>query len=635
MKNYKILALVFLFALSFVESDAREYSVQHPLIVVGKFDSYPYEYIDENGKPQGFNVELISALLDKMDIPYEVRLMSWSQALYDIKTGKADIACAQYNKNRAERYNFGKSKITYIYKSIAYRKGSKPLRVLSDLKNEKIVLIKNNVSVDILNELGYNGNVIIADNISVALKWLSHDKCKYVMWNQMPLQHAIKKYGYTNISICEVDLPPDECRFISPDRILLAKVDRTFAYMRKYGKLDEIYHKWLHTQMGSVWSYIPYYIYYSFATLVIIIVTLQLFMFSLHRKERKASVKLKEKMRRISLAMREGNLFVWRYDIVKGRFYSVEGQDLPDEGITYEENARRLHPDDFKKFDNIIKQLVSGEIKEASDFFRIKGSIEGEWRYIEKILVSECSPEGKVTAVICTHKDVTEEHNDLIQLNDNAKKLKDAFDEINKYSMEMNYVLQTAKMKFWSLDIKNRTLAISQDINKVDYTESPETYISRIAEEQKDNVKRTIDRMYKGRLGTFSVECTYKKYEDMEPVHELVLGMPVKDDAGNVLSYFGVLRDDTELAKTRIEFENEKLVAQEADRLKSAFVANMSYDIRTPLNSIIGFSDLMLLSDNVEDRKKFSKIINTNISELLTLINRIIEQSKKEVKVVN
>lgn len=76
--------------------------------------------------------------------------------------------------------------------------------------------------------------------------------------------------------------------------------------------------------------------------------------------------------------------------------------------------------------------------------------------------------------------------------------------------------------------------------------------------------------------------------------------------------------------------ELEKLKAQEADKLKSAFLANMSHEIRTPLNAIIGFSSLLLDSEDLEERKTFSEIISKNNDLLLRLITDILDFSKIE-----
>ena len=68
--------------------------------------------------------------------------------------------------------------------------------------------------------------------------------------------------------------------------------------------------------------------------------------------------------------------------------------------------------------------------------------------------------------------------------------------------------------------------------------------------------------------------------------------------------------------------------AEESDRLKSAFLANMSHEVRTPMNAIIGFSNLAKDEEiETEERNEFLDIIEKNCNSLLVLINDILDLS--------
>ena len=99
---------------------------------------------------------------------------------------------------------------------------------------------------------------------------------------------------------------------------------------------------------------------------------------------------------------------------------------------------------------------------------------------------------------------------------------------------------------------------------------------------------------------------------------------------GRVPLIIGISWDITNVQNIEQELIQARIKAEQSDRLKSAFLANMSHEIRTPLNAIVGFSRLMTTTDNREDEKLYSEIINQNSDVLLQLFNDILDLSKIE-----
>jgi len=86
------------------------------------------------------------------------------------------------------------------------------------------------------------------------------------------------------------------------------------------------------------------------------------------------------------------------------------------------------------------------------------------------------------------------------------------------------------------------------------------------------------------------------------------------------------------LARLYREVEQASIQAEEANRLKSDFLANTSHELRTPLNGIIGFLKLLLegMADNPEEQREFIEEAYKSSIHLLNLINDILDIAKIE-----
>jgi PAS domain S-box-containing protein len=136
---------------------------------------------------------------------------------------------------------------------------------------------------------------------------------------------------------------------------------------------------------------------------------------------------------------------------------------------------------------------------------------------------------------------------------------------------------------------------------------------------------------------TWKGEFLNKRKNGNEFVEEASI-FPVRDPvSGNITGYGAVKTDITrrrqleqELKRSYKEVLLLKQQAESANRMKSFFLANMSHDIRTPLNGILGFADLLLKQDLEEKTREYVKKIISSGQTLMALLSDILDFSKIE-----
>ena len=69
----------------------RTYTNEHPLIYEDCWDMYPYSFLNEQGKPDGYNIEVIKMIFEKLKIPYTIVLKPATQNQADLNHDNADL----------------------------------------------------------------------------------------------------------------------------------------------------------------------------------------------------------------------------------------------------------------------------------------------------------------------------------------------------------------------------------------------------------------------------------------------------------------------------------------------------------------------------------------------------------------
>ena len=138
-----------------------------------------------------------------------------------------------------------------------------------------------------------------------------------------------------------------------------------------------------------------------------------------------------------------------------------------------------------------------------------------------------------------------------------------------------------------------------------------------------------FEKVKQGEATSIRKELRVRSGDGWKWIRVNVMRNPQSNDP-NKLEMICVNYDITELKET----EQQREKAEELDRLKSAFLANMSHEIRTPLNAIVGFSTLLVDTDDRDEQQQFVGIIQKNNELLLQLISDILDLAKIEANTI-
>ena len=147
------------------------------------------------------------------------------------------------------------------------------------------------------------------------------------------------------------------------------------------------------------------------------------------------------------------------------------------------------------------------------------------------------------------------------------------------------------------------------------------------SEKQEDPEKNYLEEIQAQEQREWDFEYVHLKTGEKRWFHNIAMGSEVNGKKKYIL----VMSDRTSDRKMNQALSEAVRAAETANKAKSSFLSNMSHDIRTPMNAIIGFTTLAV--SNIDDKKRvrdyLGKILSSS-NHLLSLINDILDMSRIE-----
>lgn len=385
----------------------RDYSNDNPVIIVCDWDFPPYEYSNNDGNPDGYNIELLQAIFNKLRIPYRFLLMEWSDATQAFERHEADLIIDPSDHYHALPYVRSTNILNYYKVVLVLGKGARPITQLNELTESDTLILKRN---------DYAANKIIDEQhlaIPVeyrspkdALAGINDGRYRYFIWGEGPLMWKKKELALDTLTTSAINIPDGEIRMVGYDELLIDAIDDEFARLEQSGEMQLIHDKWFHPErIHDNTSPVAVIVLAGAVVAIIIVLLLSRLVRSRVRNAIRRSADLNNMMQQ---ALKMGSYNVLEIDSTAHMIYNIHGNLLPDDGYSKEQFQKCLHPDDLRDFKDKIDSMVLGKTPQWSYTWRMNKGTETkpEWHWLNSAATIEQNNR-KSSPIIVTVKDIT------------------------------------------------------------------------------------------------------------------------------------------------------------------------------------------------------------------------------------
>jgi polar amino acid transport system substrate-binding protein len=216
------------------------------VVVGGDRNDPPYEFLDSNGQPSGFNVDITRAIADVMGIKVEIRLGDWAKMRTALTNREIDLLQSVPNSDyRSKLLNFSRTH-TITSHAIFARKGSPVVHSLEDLREKEVIILRDGLMHANLVRLGFVDNLILSDTRADVLRLLASGRHDYAVVTMSPGIYFSREYDLTNITPVAKGIATQlNCYGALKGRTeLLDTLNEGLAILKKTGRYEQIYSKW-------------------------------------------------------------------------------------------------------------------------------------------------------------------------------------------------------------------------------------------------------------------------------------------------------------------------------------------------------------------------------------------------------
>lgn len=587
MKRYKIIALLVACHLSLGITLAQQnkdsivvYNDKRPLIYEDAWDLWPYVFLNENGEPDGYNIDLLKMIFKELNIPYEIRLRPTLEAQKDLKDHKSDLMLRMDADFARHNSSYGRTIVQIFTHSLVKPKGQAVnAKNGKELSRYPVIVHDKSFSHYKLKENGWAKEIIPYEDMKEAIQNVSTENNGIILWNSMSLKWLMTKYHTDNLEIIPFDFPYGEYKFFANDHHLLNQLDSVYSILRANDRLTAIQNKWFYPERHE--TGIPSWIWDMVKFFTILAVGILVYYTFFKIRERKMTQKINKENQRLSLIMKTSNVMFCTYNVSSQYFTVMDSSGHAERSYSLLEYSHRFDPNDFTNLTDGLRNVIEGKSETVTiQLKEYENNLIDSNNYTVTLSVLRRDKHKRPSIIIILKTDTTQDRMRQALIKESMLRYQSLFNsalvdmvyyDADGYISDMN----TKSLSVMGIDneeIKRRKISLRDvlgmkdlDIDKFEYFYATQLYTS-------PNDNRVLNKLL-GRK---------KLYYELQV-------MPIYDKFGNRIGFFGTGRNVTESANSYRKLkENSKKLQIVKDDV-STYVHNIDYVLSVGGISLVNY----------------------------------------------
>ena len=305
--------------------------------------------------------------------------------------------------------------------------------------------------------------------------------------------------------------------------------------------------------------------------------------------------------------------------------YRIFGLDPDGAPVTMESFLTSAHPDDREGLRGLFDFFLTAPSFGFNYEYRLLRA-DGSERVVQQLAEATRDDSGAAVHVIGTLQDITE-------LKRVERRLEEALARISEQENHLRSILENAPVAIVCTDADGHLVSLNPRAEQLFGCRADrmlgKPLAAIVAPREADGSGGWLAGFVPGADPAVGMGRRVEmsgRHADGSPVNiELVMTEVKRHSA---VAYCAFITDISERKRLIQTLQETLLVAESASRAKSEFLANMSHEIRSPLNAVIGMTDLVLNSELSGDQRANLEIVQQSSLTLLELINGILDLSK-------